>query len=176
MTRSRRRTSFPTRSGTPSRYVWVPGDTQIETTPANSLESSADLLVNYFNDSGRVTGPGMVIERIFGTLIVQTAVVNSVSPFMCGLQMVREDDTAVRISPKTEIGRFLWWMADECPIEASEVAAGVFIPKRAVYHFEVHSRAKLTSMAEGMRLQMQNDDGENVLTWSIYTRTLLRVS
>jgi len=174
---------FPRRSqsvsrtrGPKPRYVWVPGNDQAEVTGAASLESSDDLLANFFGDSGRETGPGMVIEKIFGTLIVESGTVNSLLPFMCGLQLFGEGGVGGGISPKTEIGRFLWFMQGECAIGADEVAAGVFIPKRETFQFVVKSRARLIDMGQELRLQMQNDSVDQSLTWSIYTRTLLRVT
>ncbi len=162
--------------GPKPRYVWVPGNDQAQTTAAASSEMSADLLANYFSDSGRDTGPGMVIERIIGMLIIRSTNVNEGSPFMCGLQVVGEGITALAITPKVEIGRFLWYLASECSLEANEVAAGTFISRRTFYPFEVHSRARLNNIGDEMRLAMQNDAADQVIQWAIYTRTLLRVT
>ena len=76
------------------RYTWVPGDDQANATAATSINQSVDLLGNYLNDSGRDTGPGMVIERIMGTLVVEPGAVNTLNPFMCGLLVTTEGGIA----------------------------------------------------------------------------------
>ncbi len=171
--RMRTRTSFS--RGPRPRYVWVAGNDQQETTPAASVEASDDLLLNYAADVGRDTGPGFVIERIFGTLIIEPQAVNTLLPIMCGL-VVSTEGSGVTITPKTEAGRFLWFHQDECSREASEVAADVFIPKQKTIYFETKARFRMDNVGDELHLIMQNDAADQVLTWSVYTRTLLRVT
>jgi len=175
---SPRRTNF-VRRGTPPRYVWVPGNDQLQTTAGATTEVSTDLISNYMSDSGRETGPGYVIERVIGLLRVVSDVTNtdvSGIPFMCGLAVTREGETSTPVIPKVEIGRFLWYLQDETPTGADEISAGVFKPKNALYQFDVHGRWRFRNMADELTLVMQNDSGEDGITWSIYTRTLLRVT
>ena len=164
------------RNGPRPRYAWVPGDNQQQATGAASRANSVDLLLNYAIDAGRDIGPGMVIERVIGTLIVEPAAVNTLLPFMAGLMVVPEGSLAALPLVKTEITRFLWWHADECSIGADEVAVGTFIPKQSTFHFDVSSRQRMLNMGDELRLIMQNDAVDQVITWSVYTRTLLRVT
>ena len=120
----------------------------------------------------------MVIERIIGTLVIRPAAVNTDTPFMCGLAVRLEgiSATQIPITPKTEVGRFLWYHQDELLGEASEVSAGVFSPIRMRFYFDVHGRWKFDNLGDELAFYMQNDSGETGLTSSIYTRTLLRVT
>ncbi len=158
------------------RYAWVPGNDQSQTTAAASIEVSADLLSNYFSDVGRDTGPGFVIERIFGTLIVSSVTIGALTPFMCGLKVVSEGISASAITPKTEVGRWLWFLQSETDHGATETAAGVFDSKQTWYHFDVKGRWRFDNVGDQLVMTMQNDAADNVLEWSIYTRTLLRVT
>jgi len=164
------------RAGPKPRYVWVPGNDQGVTTAAASTGASADLLANYLNDAQRDTGPGMVVERIIGSFTVTPPAPALQDAFMAGLMVVPEGGLTSRPAAKTEIARFLWYIADETRIDASETAATVFGPTQNKYYFDVSSRQRLVNMGDELQLMFQNDTAEDILTWSIYTRTLLRVT
>ncbi len=128
-------------------------------------------------DMGRETAPGMVIERIIGTLSVRAASENASNvPYTAAIRVVPEGDTGLTLVPDTEIGRWLWWYGTQLTTLATESAAGVF---RAMWDapvtFDVHGRWKLDNVSDTLRFMLVNHDAEDDLIWSLWTRTLLRI-
>jgi len=162
------------RSGSRPRYVWVPAR-DVENTTIATTTQSIDLLGNYLNDAGRATGPGMVVERILGSLIVEASTIGSGGDFAFGIITAPEGGFATLPDPIAEINDYLVWISGVCSDEASETAAGVFHAKQLVYQFDVRSRRKLHSIGDGVFGLFRNANAVTML-WSVNTRILMRVS
>ena len=169
------RRNFSKRSSGPRpRYVWVPGTNGDQGVSAG-LTSSADLLGNYFADTGREVGPGMVIERIVGNVIVESQTAGTGSNYFLGLSLVDEGGWGSTPQPETEIIDLLWWWGSETNQGSTEIFAGTFRPIQTFIHFDVKSRRRIRSVGEEMRMILESSaaPGFNVV---IATRTLLRVT
>jgi len=162
------------RSGARPRYVWVPAR-DVENTVVSGITNSVDLLGNYLVDSGRETGPGMVIERILGSLTVESQVVGSGGDFVMGIRTQPEGGVTSSPSPDIEIHDWLVWVSGRFPTGANEQAAGVFQADQMTYQFDVRSRRKLHAMGDEVVATITNRNSDSML-WTLNTRILMRVT
>jgi len=98
------------RSGSRPRYVWVPAR-DAENTTQSTTSQSVDLLGNYLVDAGRAVGPGMVVERILGSLTVESQVVGTGADFAFGILVGPEGGFATLPDPLLEINDYLVWLS-----------------------------------------------------------------
>jgi len=161
--------------GTRARYAWVP-HRDVENATVSGTDFSADLLSLYLTDSGRDIGPGFVVERILGSMIVTPTTIGDSGDFTFGISTCPEGAWLSTPSPDTEIHNWLVWQSGLFGGGGdSEFAAGSFEKGQRIYQFDVRSRRKLTAMGDEVRCVFANRNGDSV-TWSLNTRILLRVS
>ena len=161
-------------SGSKPRYAWVPALVS-DSGVSGGTTSSPDLLAAYLSDSGRDTGPGMVIERVIGTFVLTSQTIGVASAFTIGLLVVPEGGLASNPNVDTEINSYLWWHGDQVPKEAHETAAGVFVTGQLRLNFDVRSRRRLSSMGDELRMIVDSAATPG-FNFSMFTRTLLRVT
>jgi len=162
------------RSGPRPRYAWVPARDP-ENTVASSRAVSIDLLGAYLTDSGRDTGAGMVIERIIGSLTVESQTNGSGGDFAMGITWAPEGGHGTSPVPQSQVWDWLVWVSGNFPSGVNEQAAGVFQPDQMVYQFDVRSRRRLRAIGDEVRAVVQNPNATSML-WTLQTRILLRVS
>ncbi len=156
------------------RYVWVPGRIVEDVATAATVQTT-DVLANYNVDAGREVGPGMVIERIIGSMQVESIVTGSGGDFAAGLLVVPEGSLGSFPDPQTEINDYLVWIGGFFPSGANEQAAGTFQPDQWEYRFDVRSRRRIRSMGDEVRWFVRNPNSTGRL-FNIQTRILLRVT
>ncbi len=162
------------RTGPKPRYVWVPGR-DVENTTSSGTSVTTDLLATYASDAARSTGPGMVIERILLTMIVESQTVGTGGDFTAGLLLAPEGGFLSTPQPETEINDYLVYIMGLFPSGVNEQAAGVFQADQAVYMADVKSRRRLRSMGDQVLGIVRNSNSTSML-WTIKTRILLRVT
>ena len=165
------------RSGPKPRYAWVPAQDLNNAIADGSITSSIDLLGNYLGDTNRDVGPGMVIERIIGSLGVVSQTVGVGASFIMGLLLVPEGGLASTPNPGTEINDYLLWISGFVPQTAHETGpAGTFTPERALYQFDVRVRRRIRSVGDEVRGFYSNPSEGIIPLVSWNTRILLRVT
>jgi len=162
------------RSGSRPRYVWIPAR-DAENTTQSTTSQSIDLLGNYLVDAGRAVGPGMVVERILGSLTVESQVVGSGADFVFGILVGPEGGFATLPDPSLEIYDYLVWVSGQAPADANEQAAGVFQANQSTMQFDVKSRRRLRGIGDGVFGLFRNPNSTTIL-WTLKTRILLRVT
>ncbi len=161
------------RTGQKPRYMWLPAR-DVENTTQSTTSQSTDLLLAMNADGGRFTAPGMVIERVLGSLTVESQVVGTGGDFAFGIIVAPEGGFSAVPQPQSEINDYLVWISGLFPSGANEQAAGVFQADQLVYQFDVRSRRRLRSVGDGAFGLMQNPNSTTVL-WSLHTRILVRI-
>jgi len=161
------------RTGTCPRYAWVPAR-DVENTVVSSLTNSVDLLANYVADAGRETGPGYTIERILGSITVESQVNGSGGDFIMAIRTQPEGGLTSTPAPDTEVHDWLVWISGRFSSGVNEQAAGVFQPDQLTYQFDVRSRRRLRGMGDEVVATVVNRNATSML-WSINTRILVRV-
>jgi len=167
-TRRRRQTRGPR-----PRYVWLPASDRENVLAAGTTAASADLLAAMVADMSIEPTPGMVIERIIGTLSVQPAGIDQ--GITAGIRVVEEGSTALLVTLDTEVARWLWWYGTALRQEVYEHSAGVFRFAWESVPFDVHGRWRLQNVGDELRLTLINHDAESAITWSLWSRTLVRI-
>jgi len=164
------------RRGPRPRYVWVPGR-DVENSIASGTDQTADLLANYVTDTGRQTGPGFVIERILGSLIVESQTNGSGGDFALGITTVVDGGFVAGGAPDVQADMHDWlvWISGGFSSGVNEQAAGVFQPDQWVYRFDVKARRRLRATRDEVRGVMRNPNSTSLL-WSLQTRILMRVT
>jgi len=162
------------RSGSKPRYVWLPARDN-ENAVASATVQSSDLLAAYIGDAGRNTGPGMVLERVLGSLTVESQTTGTGGDFTMGIIVAPEGGFGAIPSPSAEINDYLVWISGRFPSGANEQAAGVFQPDQMTYQFDVRSRRRLRSIGDGCFGIVQNLNSTSML-WTLNTRILMRVT
>jgi len=162
------------RSGPKPRYVWVPAR-DVENTVSSGRVVSIDLLGVYASDALRETGPGMVVERIIGSLTVESTTVGTGGDFSMGLAVTPEGGFGSTPGVATEIVDWLAWVSGRFPSGANEQAAGVFQADQMTYQFDVRSRRRLRSIGDELLAVVENNNS-TVMLWTLQTRTLMRVT
>jgi len=166
--RSRPRTSRPR-----PRYVWVPGSDVENAALLTSTNIGDDLLANYQGDVGRDTGPGFVIERVIGNLELR-GVAGTLQEFAFGL-LVTDEAQANVPNPADEVAAWMYFTNGNATPSASEFATGSFVVDITRREFDVHGRRRLMNVGDELSPVFQNLSSAT-LTWSIFTRILLRVT
>jgi len=158
-----------------ARYAWVP-TRDVENAVVSGVQTSADLLGAYNSDVGRETGPGFVVERVIGSIIVTPTTIGDSGDWSMGISTAPEGAWFSIPSPDTEIHNWLVWMSGLFGGGGdSEFAAGSFEKGQRVYQFDVRARRKLHAVGDEVRAVVVNRNGDS-MTWSLNTRILLRVS
>jgi len=160
-------------SGAKPRYLWVPAR-DVENTVASGIGQSDDLLTAYVTDALRETGPHMTIERIIGSLTVESQVDGSGGDFTMGITVAPEGSFGTIPSPSTEIHNWMVWLSGRFSSGVNEQSAGVFQPDQLTYQFDVRARRKFRMVGEEVRAEVQNNNSTSML-WSLNTRILLRI-
>ncbi len=163
------------RTGPRPRYVWVPHNDPDNALGAGLTVQTDDLLSAYVTDALRETGPGMVVERILGSITIASQVVGSGGQFTLGISVAPESSWASIPRPQTEVHDWLVWVSGEFSQNAMESASGIFTPNTLTYQFDVRSRRRLRSMGDEVRGVLQNED-ETLAIFSLQTRILMRVT
>jgi len=163
-----------TRTGSKPRYLWVPAR-DVENAVVATMVQTADLLAAVLNDAARETGPGMVIERVIGSITVASQVVGSGGDFALGIIVAPEAGFASIPAPLSEINDYLVWVSGRFPTGANEQSAGVFQADELTYQFDVRSRRRLRSVGDEVRGVVSNLNSTSMI-FSIATRILLRVT
>ena len=163
------------RTGPKPRYVWVPGFDLNNALAGSARVTTGDLLAVYLTDSSRDTGPGMVIERILGSISIASQVVNSGGQFTLGLSVANEGSWGSVPSPSLEIHDWIVWLSGDYSQNAQEGAIGIFTPKLKTYNFDVRSRRRLRAIGDEVIGVIENLD-ETLVIYSIQTRILMRVT
>jgi len=161
------------RTGSKPRYVWVPAR-DVENAIASGLSQSTDLLAEYPNQALRETGPHMTIERIIGSLIVESQTNGSGGDFQMGITMAPPGGFGGAPNPVTELHDWMVWLSGMFSSGVNEQAAGVFQPDQTVYQFDVRTRRKLRSVGDEIRAEVNNSNSTSLL-WSLNIRTLIRI-
>ncbi len=162
------------RTGPRPRYSWVPARDN-ENTVVSGQVVSTDLLDRYRLDSLREPGPGMVVERIIGSLTVASQVTGSGGDFTMGISVAPEGGWSSAPNPSDEIQDWLLWLSGRFPTGANEQSAGVFQPDEMTYQFDVRARRRLRGMADEVLAVVRNPNSTSMI-WTLNTRILLRVS
>jgi len=162
------------RTGSRPRYVWIPAR-DAENTTQSTTSQSIDLLGNYLVDAGRAIGPGMVVERILGSLTIETQVVGTGADFIFGIIVAPEGGFATLPDPSLEINDYLVWLSGNAPSGVNEQAAGVFQPDQTTMQFDVRSRRRLRSVGDAVFGLFRNPNSTTIL-WTLNTRILVRVT
>ena len=173
MPRPRSTARFPTRRKV--KYAWLPASDRENSNPAATTNTSADLLAAYVADVGAELPVGTVIERIIGNLSISTTTATGDGEFTCGIRVATEGITTVGLPVlDTEVARWLWWMGAHLS-GAYETSAGGFIAKEYHFPFDVHGRWRMDDIGDMLLFAILNHTGETAFTWSLWTRTLVRI-
>jgi len=161
------------------RYLWCPASDRVNALAAATTDTSANLIATLSSDAGIVSTPGMVIERIIGMLYVRpTSAGTAVKDidFTAGIRVLGDDGAESPPTLDTEIARWLWWYGGMVSGLVAEVASGSFVVQwDPAITFDVHGRWRLTDAGDTLQMAIVNHDAEDSLTWSLWTRTLIRI-
>ena len=163
-----------TRSGPRPRYAWVPGVIPLSGV-SGGVATTADLIANYLIDAGRDTGPGMVIERVLGNIVVNSQTLGVTSQWEAGLIVVPEGGRASSPALDIEVEPWLWWHGDMAPTDTYEISDLVFIKGQLRINFDVKSRRRLAGMGDELRMVVKSVASPGI-DFAVHTRTLLRTS
>jgi len=163
------------RTGSRPRYVWVPFMQDFIALGGTGVAGTTDLLAAYVTDALRETGPGMVIERVIGSVTTASQVVGVGGQFTLGLGVAPEGGWSSAPRPQTEINDWLVWVSGDFSQNAIESAAGTFTPKTQTFHFDVRARRRLRAIGDEV-LGIAQSESETLSIFSLQTRILMRVT
>ena len=163
------------RSGPRPRYVWVPGRVEDVALGAGLIQT-ADMIAVYATDALREVGPGMVIERILGSLTIASQDPGMGGQFTMGISLVSEGGWAATPNPELEIVDWLVWLSGDYSRNTIESSPGTFTPVAKNYQFDVRARRRIRAIGDEVRGVLQNPTSETLAIFSLQTRTLIRVT
>jgi len=157
------------------RYAWVPGHDEGNST-TNAITVTDDLIGNYKVDTQQETMPGFVIVRVIGNLKVGTAnsSIGNETPWYFGVGANKEN-VSTPTNPQTEVGRFLWYIADTTDRRGIESQTDVFKAYTNTYYFDVKGQQRLVDVGDSLIGVMEAVGAGEAVEWSIFTRTLIRI-
>jgi len=157
----------------PVRYAWCPASLRDVPVSGGTTVLSADLLATMVTDMGRETAPGMVVERIIGTLVVSASLATEFVNWTAGIRVIDEGQNTP-LTVDTEIGRWLWWSGG-LAAGGSQTGTTTFRPIFYRHEFDVHGRWRLDDVGDQLKMSIINHEAEDDLLFSLWTRTLLRI-
>ncbi len=141
---------FPKRS-----TLWVLFEVSLAMTTAGTVVASADLLGNYFGQTGEEVPIGSTIGPVRGTLSLASTAGNTADAdyrLEMAMQMTREGGRATLPSPGTDIMDAMWYGQFSAPPIQQEISSGVFSTPASKQELLTNAMRKITG--NGQQLQI----------------------
>ncbi len=154
---------FTRNRGVPKRAtLWLPFSANIALQDSGVQLQSADLLTNFFTDTGQEIPVGTTIGPIRGRVLISSQVPGaSQQTIQCAIAKVPESSWSGVPDPGNEIMDGMWYGAYYTSAWASEFAAGTFKAVSQDYLLETSAKRKITATGQELRLVAVANSGDN---------------